>query len=78
VFVFQLVGSAPGYPHGVVDPIVEIAQVSIADNSSSSAYVLYIERITAVFISHHLGSVIPTSALLKNEGEFTASFTFTP
>jgi hypothetical protein len=30
-----------------------------------SLYILSVLRITAVFISHHLGPVIPTSAKLK-------------
>jgi hypothetical protein len=30
-----------------------------------SLYILSVLRITAVFISHHLGPVIPTSAVLK-------------
>jgi hypothetical protein len=30
-----------------------------------SLYILSVLRITAVFISHHLGPVIPTSAILK-------------
>ena len=28
-FVFQLVGSAPNFPHGMIDPIEEIAKVSV-------------------------------------------------
>jgi hypothetical protein len=38
-------------------------------------YILSVLRITAVFISHHLGPVIPTSAILK-KGESTAGYTF--
>jgi hypothetical protein len=40
--------------------------ISLSHYSSSSAFALLsILRITAVFISRHLGPVIPTSAILK-------------